>query len=136
MKKSMKKAQGGIKLKPGQVTAKRAYAISDSLKKESEKPLDMTSEKSLGQSGLQRQRDRQKSQRINQRADNAMEKAGGERRFAKNDMMLKYKSGGKMEMGGSLKTPTADQKGLKKLPTPVRNKMGFKKNGGVMSKKK
>jgi hypothetical protein len=136
MKKPMKKAQGGIKLKPGQVTAKRAYAISDSLKKESEKPLDMTSEKSLGQSGLQRQRDRQKSQRINQRADNAMEKAGGERRFAKNDMMLKYKSGGKMEMGGSLKTPAADQKGLKKLPTPVRNKMGFKKNGGVMSKKK
>ena len=134
--KTMKKAQGGIKLKPGQVTAKRAYAISDSLKKESEKPLDMTSKESLGQSGLQRQRDRQKSQRINQRADNAMEKAGGERRFAKDDMMLKYKSGGKMEMGGSLKTPAADQKGLKKLPTPVRNKMGFKKNGGGMSKKK
>ena len=42
----------------------------------------------------------------------------------------------KMQMGGSLKTPAADQKGLKKLPTPVRNKMGFKKNGGVMSKKK
>jgi hypothetical protein len=42
----------------------------------------------------------------------------------------------KMQMGGSLKTPTADQKGLKKLPTPVRNKMGFKKNGGAMSKKK
>jgi hypothetical protein len=136
MKKIMKKAQGGIKLKPGQVTAKRAYAISDSLKKESNKPLDMTSKESLGQSNLQRQRDRQKSQRINQRADNAMEKAGGERRFAKNDIMLKYKSGGKMEMGGSLKTPAADQKGLKKLPTPVRNKMGFKKNGGVMSKKK
>ena len=42
----------------------------------------------------------------------------------------------KMQMGGSLKTPAADQKGLKKLPTPVRNKMGFKKNGGTMSKKK
>jgi len=41
-----------------------------------------------------------------------------------------------MQMGGSLKTPAADQKGLKKLPTPVRNKMGFKKNGGAMSKKK
>jgi|688.fasta_scaffold100086_6 hypothetical protein len=52
----------------------------------------------------------------------------------------KMKKGGvvkkKMEMGGSLKTPTADQKGLKKLPTAVRNKMGFKKNGGTMSKKK
>lgn len=43
---------------------------------------------------------------------------------------------GKMKMGGELKTPAADQKGLKKLPTPVRNKMGFKKNGGTMSKKK
>jgi len=42
----------------------------------------------------------------------------------------------KMQSGGTLKTPTADQKGLKKLPTPVRNKMGFKKNGGTMSKKK
>jgi hypothetical protein len=42
----------------------------------------------------------------------------------------------KMQMGGTLKTPAADQKGLKKLPTPVRNKMGFKKNGGTMSKKK
>lgn len=42
----------------------------------------------------------------------------------------------KMKMGGSLKTPTSNQKGLKKLPTPVRNKMGFKKNGGTMSKKK
>jgi hypothetical protein len=55
------------------------------------------------------------------------------------DMKLR-KMGGKvskkMQMGGSLKTPAADQKGLKKLPTPVRNKMGFKKNGGVMSKKK
>jgi hypothetical protein len=54
--------------------------------------------------------------------------------------MKSRKMGGKvskkMQMGGSLKTPAADQKGLKKLPTPVRNKMGFKKNGGTMSKKK
>jgi hypothetical protein len=52
----------------------------------------------------------------------------------------KKKMGGavkkKMQSGGKLKTPAADQKGLKKLPTPVRNKMGFKKNGGAMSKKK
>jgi hypothetical protein len=31
---------------------------------------------------------------------------------------------------GGLKTPT--NKGLKKLPKSVRNKMGFKKNGGYM----
>lgn len=37
----------------------------------------------------------------------------------------------KMAMGGSLKKPSADQKGLKALPTPVRNKMGYQKNGGA-----
>jgi hypothetical protein len=37
----------------------------------------------------------------------------------------------KMAMGGSLKKPSDDQKGLKKLPTPVRNKMGYQKNGGA-----
>jgi hypothetical protein len=43
----------------------------------------------------------------------------------------------KMKMGGSLKTvDKAKKPGLAKLPTAVRNKMGFKKNGGVMSKKK
>ena len=34
--------------------------------------------------------------------------------------------------GMGLKKPTADQKGLKKLPTEVRNKMGFMKRGGMM----
>ena len=38
---------------------------------------------------------------------------------------------GKKQKGG-LKTPTANQKGLKKLPTSVRNKMGFKMMGGKM----
>ena len=32
--------------------------------------------------------------------------------------------------GGSLKAVPADKKGLKKLPTEVRNKMGFMKKGG------
>ena len=34
------------------------------------------------------------------------------------------------KMGGSLKAVPADNKGLKKLPTKVRNKMGFMKKGG------
>ena len=37
--------------------------------------------------------------------------------------------GGKV-MSGSLKTVPADKKGLKKLPTEVRNKMGYMKTGG------
>ena len=35
---------------------------------------------------------------------------------------------------GGLKMPTADQTGLKKLPTPVRNKMGYMYGGGMMKK--
>jgi len=35
----------------------------------------------------------------------------------------------------NLKKPTAEQKGLKKLPTSVRNKMGYMKSGGVSTKK-
>jgi hypothetical protein len=40
----------------------------------------------------------------------------------------------KKKMGGSLKDVPAGNAGLPKLPTPVRNKMGFKKNGGAMKK--
>jgi hypothetical protein len=36
----------------------------------------------------------------------------------------------KMAMGGALKDVPAGKKGLAKLPTEVRNKMGYKKNGG------
>lgn len=44
---------------------------------------------------------------------------------------------GKMKMGGSLKpVDKAEKPGLAKLPTAVRNKMGYQKNGGKMSKKK
>lgn len=40
-----------------------------------------------------------------------------------------------MKKGGSLKPVPADKVGLAKLPTAVRNKMGFQKNGGVVKKK-
>ena len=35
---------------------------------------------------------------------------------------------------GGLKMPSAEQTGLKKLPTPVRNKMGYMYGGGMMKK--
>ena len=35
--------------------------------------------------------------------------------------------------GGSLKAVPAGNKGLKKLPTKVRNKMGFMKKGGKVN---
>lgn len=40
----------------------------------------------------------------------------------------------KMKAGGSLKPVAADQKGLSKLPTAVRNKMGYQKTGGMTKK--
>ena len=39
----------------------------------------------------------------------------------------------KMNKGGGLKDIPEDNKGLPKLPTEVRNKMGFKKDGGLVS---
>jgi hypothetical protein len=38
-------------------------------------------------------------------------------------------------MAMALKKPTPIQKGLKKLPTTVRNKMGYMKKGGSVKKK-
>jgi hypothetical protein len=39
----------------------------------------------------------------------------------------------KKMFGGSLKAVPVDKKGLKKLPTEVRNKMGYMKDGGTVS---
>lgn len=41
----------------------------------------------------------------------------------------------KMAVGGALKATPKDAKGLKKLPSAVRNKMGYMKSGGVAKKK-
>ena len=42
----------------------------------------------------------------------------------------------KMAVGGvAMKTPPKNAAGLKKLPTAVRNKMGYMKSGGVAKKK-
>jgi hypothetical protein len=48
-----------------------------------------------------------------------------------------YAKGGvaKKKAGGNLKAVPAENKGLSKLPTGVRNKMGFKAKGGAMKKK-
>ena len=49
------------------------------------------------------------------------------------------KTGKKLAMavgGAALKTPPKDAKGLKKLPSAVRNKMGYMKKGGMAKKAK
>ena len=52
--------------------------------------------------------------------------------------MKKAKMGGKMpkyKKGGSLKSVPSDAKGLSKLPTSVRNKMGYMQDGGKLKKR-
>tara|TARA_R100000544_G_C2227459_1_gene61890 strand:- start:8560 stop:10134 length:1575 start_codon:yes stop_codon:yes gene_type:complete len=51
------------------------------------------------------------------------------KREAIKDAKGNLKAARKMTAGG-MKTPSADQKGLQKLPTSVRNKMGYKRAGG------
>jgi len=59
--------------------------------------------------------------------------------YAKGGMKKKgYAKGGMKKKGyamGGLKKPAANQTGLKKLPTTVRNKMGYAQKGGMMKKK-
>jgi hypothetical protein len=59
----------------------------------------------------------------NQMGTNATAKKGG---------TIKMK---KMMSGGSLKPVPTDKVGLSKLPTAVRNKMGYQKKGGTVKKK-
>tara|TARA_E500000178_G_scaffold283174_1_gene283948 strand:- start:2584 stop:3057 length:474 start_codon:yes stop_codon:yes gene_type:complete len=63
----------------------------------------------------------------NQKAD------GGMMEMRKKNMGLKMANGG--PVGSGLKPVPADNKGLSKLPTPVRNKMGFMKDGGMVKKR-
>ena len=61
----------------------------------------------------------------------AAKKADSDRQESDRDFARsKTRDSGAYQKGG-LKTPTAKQKGLKKLPTPVRNKMGYAKMGGM-----
>ena len=55
---------------------------------------------------------------------------GGMMEMRKKGMGLKMANG-----GSALKPVPPDNKGLAKLPTPVRNKMGFMKDGGMVKKR-
>jgi hypothetical protein len=68
-----------------------------------------------------------KAARINKRADRV--EARKEKKSEVTAAKARLKAARRLQTGG-LKTPSEDQKGLKKLPTAVRNKMGYKKSGG------
>lgn len=63
--------------------------------------------------------------------DSMMKKGGAVKKQAATAIAMKAAGKKpKMAMGGSLKDVPAGKSGLSKLPTEVRNKMGYKKNGG------
>ena len=69
-------------------------------------------------------------------AASALKKEKDAMGFSKGGMPSKdYGKPGGYNMGG-LTAPTANQTGLKKLPSSVRNKMGYMYGGGMASKKK
>jgi len=59
-----------------------------------------------------------------------VEAFGSKKTINKMKSNIQDKNRVKKMFGGSLKAVPADKKGLKKLPTEVRNKMGFMKKGG------
>jgi len=58
---------------------------------------------------------------------------GGMMNARKKNMGLKMANGG--PVGSGLKPVPSGNKGLSKLPTPVRNKMGYMKKGGMVKKR-
>ena len=137
--KKMKKAQEGTELRKGQY--KRIGRIAERNPERAERVAERMNKRA---SRVERGKEIANPPIMELNPMNQMRKMDYDSEFKRamqgKDKDAKMKKGGvvkkKMEMGGSLKTPTADQKGLKKLPTAVRNKMGFQKNGGKMSKKK
>lgn len=142
-KKLIKKAQEGTELRKGQY--KRIGRIAERNPERAERVAERMNKRA---SREERGREIANPPKMESNPMYEMRLRESERDYRMNNMMKDsmkknaqaMKKGGvvkkKMQSGGTLKTPTADQKGLKKLPTPVRNKMGFKKNGGTMSKKK
>jgi hypothetical protein len=105
-KKVLKKAEQGTsasKLKPGQVTVRRAYELSDSLAKTANKPLNWEGGVKAVDSQLKSQdNDREKSQRLKTRADEAIKKAGGITRDYRFDSQKNDRTLDKKKMGGKV----------------------------------
>ena len=121
---------GGPKVYDFNPTAKRMEAIKNSVKAK-----EMTKrEREMAALKAKEKGKQIKSSRTPGKSTNVVGKGGG--RFSKGGMPNKdYGKPGGYSMGG-LTAPTANQTGLKKLPSSVRNKMGYMYGGGMASKKK
>jgi len=124
---TMKKAQEGTELRKGQY--KRIGRISEKNPERAQRVADRMNTRA---SRVERGKEIANPSIMTQNPMYDLD-----RRMEKGDIRMKLKDKGTMKMGGKLKPVDKTKKpGLAKLPTAVRNKMGFKKNGGAMSKKK
>ena len=73
----MEKPKTTKKLKPGQITAERAYQLSDSLAKASARPVRFGSAQQAKSDLRSKEADRLKSQMLKKKADEAIKKSGG-----------------------------------------------------------
>ena len=72
-------------------------------------------------------------QKLKKKKEMPEDEAKAKKKLLRNQLAKDPTRRANMNKGG-LKMPTADQVGLKKLPTPVRNKMGYMYGGGMMKK--
>jgi hypothetical protein len=133
MGKPMKKAQDGTELRKGQY--KRIGRIAEKNPERAERVAERMNTRA---SRVERGKEIANPSIMTSNPMNELRREKLNLDIKKQKMEESMKKGGvvkkKMQDGGSLKTPTADQKGLKKLPTDVRKKMGFKKQGGAVKK--
>ena len=143
-------AKKGMSLKTGDASAAEAMAKSDRDKKIFRRGLDkiaaaggVSKLKAGGKVKQSKTGDAQIAESNYPKTDSAIKRITNSKSYKKADYKGKTEMlGGKVytmadmekrigkKFGGSLKSVPADKKGLAKLPTKVRNKMGFMKKGG------
>ena len=143
-------AKKGTSLKTGDASAAEAMAKSDRDKKIFRRGLDkiaaaggVSKLKAGGKVKQSKTGDAQIAESNYPKTDSAIKRITNSKSYKKADYKGKTEMlGGKVytmadmekrigkKFGGSLKSVPADKKGLAKLPTKVRNKMGFMKKGG------
>ena len=143
-------AKRGTSLKTGDASAAEAMAKADRDKKIFRRGLDKIAKaggvsklKAGGKVKQSKTGDAQIAESNSPKTDSSIKRITNSKAYKKADYKGKTEMlGGKVytmadmekrigkKFGGSLKSVPADKKGLAKLPTKVRNKMGFMKKGG------
>tara|TARA_R100001460_G_scaffold12455_1_gene28621 strand:+ start:298 stop:732 length:435 start_codon:yes stop_codon:yes gene_type:complete len=124
VKKVLKKATEGQKKVEPAVKQQRAYG------KGQVKAAAATGLTAAALAGMSLKELRAELKKAKTETEQAKIKAAIEKTLRK--MLQEEKKENNMNRGGVLKKPSSDQSGLKKLPSGVRNKMGYMNRGGMV----